>query len=288
MSYRGRLAPSPTGSLHLGHARTFLVAWLRARIAGGALVLRIEDLDPPRVLPGAAARIVEDLRWLGLDWDEGPDVGGPYGPYVQSERSDRYAWALRRLDELGLLYPCTCTRREVQRVSSAPHEDDEEAAPRYPGTCRSRPIREDRPASLRFRDGDFIVRRADGLWAYQLAVAVDDGTMQITEVVRGADLLPCTPWQVALLRALELPVPRYLHVPLVRGPDGRRLSKRHGAVAIASMRQAGVPPQRVIGRLAASLGVVPEGSELSPRELLSASGIERLDELVARAAPGVQ
>jgi glutamyl-tRNA synthetase len=266
--YRGRLAPSPTGRLHLGHARTFLVAWLRARRAGGTLVLRIEDLDPPRVVAGAADAIASDLRWLGFDWDEGPDVGGPHAPYVQSERYTRYERALARLVEAGLVYPCTCTRREIALASSAPHADDD-AGLRYPGTCRDGPTHPERPASLRFRDGDFVVKRADGLWAYQLAVAVDDGEMGITEVVRGADLEPSTPWQVAILRALGHAPPAYVHVPLMLGPDGERLSKRHGAVSLAEHRDAGEDAPAIVGRLAASLGLVPECTRATPHDLVA-------------------
>src|SRR5687767_9355319 len=205
--YRGRLAPSPTGRMHWGTARTALVAWLRARSAGGALVMRIEDLDPPRVVPGAAEEIMRELRWLGLDWDEGPDVGGPHGPYVQSQRFDRYEAALAQLQAQGALFPCTCSRKELAALASAPHGEGD-LGPRYPGTCLRNPIRGDRPAALRFRmargeafddalrgsqperePDDFVVKRADGVYAYQLAVVVDDIAMGITEVVRGDDLL---------------------------------------------------------------------------------------------------
>lgn len=283
-SYRGRLAPSPTGAVHLGTARTALVAWLAARQARGTLILRMEDLDPPRVVPGAAETILADLHWLGLDWDEGPDVGGPHAPYVQSARSAHYETALATLAAAGRVYPCTCSRKEVAAASSAPHGD---LGPRYPGTCRSGPSHPERPAALRFRmdaperfldgvhgevapsrDDDFVVKRADGLYAYQLAVVVDDLVMNVTEVVRGDDLLSSTPWQIALHRALGHAPPAFLHVPLVLGPDGERLAKRHGAVSIDALRRAGRSAEAIVGRLAASLGLAAPGSLAKPADLV--------------------
>jgi glutamyl-tRNA synthetase len=302
-TYRGRLAPSPTGKLHLGTARTALVAWLAARAASGRLVLRIEDLDPPRVVPGAAEALIDDLRWLGLDWDEGPDVGGAYGPYLQSQRGAQYDAALAALDRTGRLFRCTCTRAEVQAASSAPHGD---LGPRYPGTCRLGPQHADRPASLRFRmdagepfvdrlrgpqpasaADDFVVRRSDGLYAYQLAVVVDDQAMGITEVVRGDDLLSSTARQIALYRALGAAPPSFVHVPLVLGADGQRLAKRHGARAIADYRSAGVAPERLVGMLAASLGLAAAGERLLPGDLLPRFELTRLphEPLVLAADP---
>jgi len=290
--YRGRLAPSPTGSLHVGIARTSLVAWLRARAAGGQLAMRVEDLDPPRVRPGAAEAIAEDLRWLGLDWDEGPAVGGAHAPYTQSERGDHYARVLSQLRDAGLLFECSCSRREVAEASSAPHGD---LGPRYPGTCRDGATQPARPTCLRFRmpagggftDGvhgevaaspadDFIVRRADGLFAYQLAVVVDDIAMGITEVVRGDDLLSSTPRQLALYEALGAPPPAFAHVPLVLGEDGKRLAKRHGAIAIADNRDAGCSPERMVGMLASSLGLVAEGVEVTAADLVATFDLGRL------------
>jgi glutamyl-tRNA synthetase len=296
-AYRGRLAPSPTGALHLGNARTFLVAWLRARQAGGTLVLRIEDIDGPRIKPGAAAAVLEDLRWLGLDWDEGPDVGGPHAPYVQTERLARYDAALARLRAGGRVYPCVCTRREIEEAASAPHGPD---GALYPGTCRGRsadpgaaealararggrgpawrfavaPERvlvRDRFAGERAFDvaaapGDFVVAKALGGPAYQLAVVVDDAAMGITEVVRGDDLLPSTARQLLLYRALGLDAPEFLHLPLVVGKDGRRLAKRHGDTTIAAFRRAGVAAERVVGWIAGTLGIAV--GEVTATELL--------------------
>ena len=211
--------------------------------------MRIEDLDAPRVVEGSAESICDDLRWLGLDWDE--------GPVWQSERHDRYELALARLREAGLVYPCSCSRKEIAALASAPHGDDD-LGPRYPGTCRDGAQHPDRPCSVRFRmtdaGDDFVLRRADGIWSYQLAVVVDDAEMGITEIVRGADLLSSTPRQVALHRALGYEPPEFLHVPLVHGSDGARLSKRHGAAAIAELRRDH-PPEEVIGMLAGSLGM---------------------------------
>lgn len=287
--YRGRFAPSPTGALHLGSARTALVAWLRARSAGGAFVMRVEDLDAPRVVAGAEAAMRADLRWLGLDWDEGPDVGGPHAPYVQSARTHRYAYALARLRASGHVYPCTCTRREIAAIASAPHGPDDEG-PRYPGTCRDGPTHPERPASWRFRmpepapgfddalagpcapgtlgGGDFVVARGDGTFSYQLAVVVDDLAMGITEVVRGDDLRASVPRQIALAEALGGTPPAWLHVPLVLAADGQRLGKRHGSTSLASLRDAGHTPAAIISRLAETLGLAAPGESLSPRALV--------------------
>ena len=297
-SIRGRYAPSPTGDLHLGNVRTALLAWLFARKAGGAFVLRVEDLDRPRARPGATAWMLEDLRWLGLDWDEGPDVGGPYGPYLQSERQAIYEAYLGRLRSAGLVYPCYCSRAEVTRAASAPQGPGDEG-PRYPGTCRNlstteRVAREraGRRPCWRFRSpdkliqftdlvagpvsqnvastvGDFIVSRSDGIPAYQLAVVVDDGLMAINQVIRGADLLSSTARQIALFEALDFAVPIFGHVPLVVDAQGARLAKREHAAGVGALREAGVSPERVLGALAASCGLCPPGESLSARELLA-------------------
>jgi len=277
--YRGRFAPSPTGDLHVGSAATALVAWLSARAAGGCLVLRIEDLDGPRTIPGSVERQLDDLRWLGLDWDEGPDVGGEAAPYGQSERGHRYDAALARLHAAGLVYACDCSRAEIARVASAPHPGEE--GPRYPGTCRDRAAGPwKRPPALRLRVpagvvtvddalqgriqhdvsatvGDFVLRRGDGAYAYQLAVVVDDLEMGITEVVRGADLLASAPRQALLARLLGGEPPAFAHVPLVLAPDGTRLAKRARGVTLRDYRTAGVAPGHVLAAIATLLGQEP-------------------------------
>jgi glutamyl-tRNA synthetase len=299
---RGRYAPSPTGALHPGNLRTALLAWLFARAVGGTFVLRMEDLDLPRVRSGAADAMLDDLRWLSLDWDEGPYVGGPFGPYTQSARQALYAAALARLRARGDLYPCYCTRAELSRIASAPQQGDE--PPRYPGTCRlltakDRAAREavGRRPSLRFRapagtisfrdalagevtetvaevTGDFVVRRGDGIVAYQLAVVVDDALMGITQVVRGADLLSATARQLALYDALGYPRPQeFVHVPLALDAAGARMAKRDAAAGLAPLRERGVTPERALGALAASCGLWEPGEPA------------RLDMLLARFDP---
>jgi len=269
--YRGRLAPSPTGLAHLGVARTSLVAWLRARSEAGRLVMRIEDLDGPRVVPGAADAMLRDLRWLGLDWDE--------GPYFQSQRFADYERAIDQLRAQGLVYPCTCSRKEIASVASAPHADDQES--RYPGTCRNGVSHADgRTPSWRFRmpesEPDFVIKRADGVYAYQLAVVVDDIAMNITEVVRGDDLLSSTPRQIGLYRGLGASPPDFLHVPLMLGPDGVRLAKRHGAVAIAELRDQGYAPERIVGYLAHTLGLLDRDEPISAHDLIASFSVDRM------------
>jgi len=269
----GRYAPSPTGDLHLGNLRTALVAWEEARRAGGTFILRVEDLDTPRCVPGAEERMLDDLRWLGIDWDEGPDVGGPAGPYRQSERSEIYEAALQELEWRGLTFLCTCSRRDL-REASAPHPPLggplEAEGPPYPGTCRmSDPVTQrlhSNGAAVRFRVsegefrfsdaemgelvcdlqkliGDIIIRRRDGLWAYQLACAIDDALMGVTHVTRGRDLLSSTPRQLALQRALGLREPQHRHIPLVADATGARMSKRDGSDSLRSLRETGVTPE---------------------------------------------
>lgn len=307
---RGRYAPSPTGALHLGALRTALLAWLLARSAGGAFILRMEDLDTPRVRPGAARQLLTDLRWLGLDWDEGPDVGGQYGPYVQSARQAIYLGELARLRALGLLYPCYCTRAELHASAvsdaSAPHAGD--LPPRYPGTCRDltpaeRHAREaagrrpawrfrvpDAPVSFTDRlfggqvervsetVGDFIVRRSDGLIAYNFAVAVDDALMGVTQVARGADLLAVTAAQRSLASALGYPLPSdYVHLPLAIDASGARLAKRDASAGVTAPRERGYSPAQVVGALAASVGLWPANEPATPHALLSAFDVARID-----------
>ncbi|MCL6636952.1 MAG: tRNA glutamyl-Q(34) synthetase GluQRS [Alicyclobacillus sp.] len=292
---RGRFAPSPTGWLHLGHAWTALLAWLQVRQAGGEFVLRIEDVDTGRSRLSYVPSILNDLRWLGLDWDEGPDCGGPYGPYLQSQRFPLYRQALRRLAQNGRLYPCFCSRAQVQ-AASAPHGLTGEG-PVYPGTCRQLTpqqralrARTKRPA-LRFAvppeplcfpdlvhgeqcflpgaGGDFVVQRADGLYAYQLAVVVDDLHMRISHVLRGADLLDSTPRQIWLYQALGGQPPQFAHVPLLLAPDGTRLSKRHGSLTLRQWRAAGGSSPRLVGWLAYLAGWLERPEPVQPRELLA-------------------
>lgn len=257
MAIVGRLAPSPTGSLHVGNVRTFLWAWLSARAQGGRVLLRVEDLDQPRVKPGVVEEMLDDLAWLGFDWD------GPVE--IQSRRRDFYRARFASLS--AHVYPCCCTRAEL--AMSAPHEGD--AEPRYPGTCRNRnpgnivgwrlrvpegPVEFDDLVSGRCRIdvaatvGDFIVAKAPDWPAYQLAVVLDDIDQGVTEVVRGDDLIPSTGRQIHVYRALGAAPPAYGHVPLVVGPDGKRLAKRHGDARIRSLRERGVEPERIVAALA--------------------------------------
>lgn len=289
----GRLAPSPTGAQHLGNARTYLLAWLASRSARGRVVLRIEDIDSPRVKPWATAQAMEDLQWLGLDWDEGPDLGGPHAPYVQTARLSFYNVALERLLRDDRIYPCTCTRSDIEQASSAPHLGHE--GPIYPGTCAAWRCGDSLPMEgtycwrfrsttqgISFRDevsgmqtvvppidlGDFPVTRKDGGAAYQLAVVVDDAHMGVTQVVRGDDLLPSTFRQLQIYGALDLTPPSFAHVPLVLGEDGRRLAKRHGDTRLSWFRQQGIRASQIIGWAAASAGLCQAGAECMPAELV--------------------
>jgi glutamyl/glutaminyl-tRNA synthetase len=293
--YRGRIAPSPTGYLHVGHARTFWTAFERARDAGGALVMRMEDLDRERSKGEYAAAAMDDLRWLGIEWQEGPDVGGPgdvgpFGPYTQSERGALYRAAWRRLVEGGFLFPCRCSRKDLETAAAAPHEADAaDDEPLYPGTCRARlPLhganfwtsdeavkdgvnwrfRVPDGEAIEFVDGnlgpqrfvagadfgDFVVWRRDGSPSYQLACVVDDAAMGITEVVRGADLLKSTARQILLNRALGYSDPAWFHCRLVVDVNGRRLAKRHDALSLRTLRQRGLTPAEVLS------GALPEGT----------------------------
>ena len=290
VKYRGRLAPSPTGYLNLGHARTFWTAQERAKANGGILVLRNEDLDAIRFKLEFVGAMIEDLRWFGFDWQEGPDCGGPFGPYNQSERVHFYRAALDKLRDGGFIYPCTCSRKDIRLAASAPHaEDDRE--PIYPGTCRPKqgsklkvescglekslpePASGHRPPATKYawrfqvpsgetvsfidghfgpqqfmagKDfGDFVVWRNEGVPAYQLACVVDDAAMQITEVVRGADLLLSTARQVLLYRALNLEPPQFYHCPLMTDSTGVRLAKRHDALSLRTLRAGGATPEQL-------------------------------------------
>ncbi len=282
---RGRLAPSPTGRLHVGHARSFLAAWWSVRARGGSLVLRIEDLDRARVAPGAVDDVLRDLAWLGLDWDE--------GPLLQSGAPEPARAALEELVRRDLAYPCVCSRREIEALSVAPHASD--GTLRYPGTCRGRfaTLEEAEaagtgPVGLRLRVpagtvswsderlgprtddvgaevGDFLLARRDGVLAYQLAVVVDDARQGVTEVVRGDDLVPSTPRQALLQELLELPRPRWFHLPLVVDPTGRRLAKRDRDLGLTELREAGVDGRAVVAWCARSLGL-PSPDRVRPEE----------------------
>ncbi|HWE87728.1 MAG TPA: tRNA glutamyl-Q(34) synthetase GluQRS [Terracidiphilus sp.] len=283
--YRGRLAPSPTGLLHMGHARTFWTAFQRARDAGGTLVMRMEDLDPERSRAQYAEAAYEDLRWLGIRWQEGPDLGGPFAPYVQSKRMPVYLSAWRKLYRGGYLFPCKCSRKDLEAALGAPHEtsiagvrsgrnteplDDE---PIYPGTCRRNQAEHDTPNGMNWRFrvpdgevieledqnlgpqrfvagvdfGDFAVWRRDGIPSYQLACVADDASMEITEVVRGADLLKSTARQILLYHALGIAAPKWFHCRLMLDQHGRRLAKRNDALSLRTLRQQGLTPMNVLG-----------------------------------------
>jgi glutamyl/glutaminyl-tRNA synthetase len=271
--YRGRLAPSPTGVLHIGHAATFWMAYQRSLQNNGVLVLRDEDLDPQRSKPAFAEAMLEDLRWLGIRWQKGPDIGGPYGPYRQSQRRAFYLETWRKLRDSGTIYPCTCSRKDLGLSASAPNEGDDE--PLYSGQCRNKigeaanyaepkgvnwRFRVPDGENIRFDDqhlgqqsyivgrdfGDFVIWRRDDVPAYQLAVVVDDAEMQITEVVRGADLLKSTARQLLLIRALGLATPSYFHCDLIRDASGMRLAKRHDALSLRALREQGRTPEQVL------------------------------------------
>jgi len=269
-SLRGRLAPTPTGYLHLGHARTFALAAARAGTAG--LVMRIEDLDAPRCRPEYTAAALDDLRWLGLAWTEGPDVGGPHAPYAQSARTAWYLDVWQRLEAAGAIYPSPHSRRDVEAAATAPHAADD-AEPIFPASLRlDRWERAGAPGGVawRFRVpdgrviefcdavqgtvrrtagvdfGDFVVWRRDDLAAYELAVVADDHAMEIAEVVRGADLLTSTARQILLYEALGWPPPAWCHAPLVCDASGRRLAKRTAGLAIRELREAGWSPEEVL------------------------------------------
>jgi glutamyl-tRNA synthetase len=304
--YTGRYAPSPTGDLHLGNARTALIAWLWARRSGGRFLLRFEDLDSGRVRPGCAQRQAESLAWLGLDWDG--------EPVAQSERTERYEEAIAALRERGVLYECFCSRADVRRAASAPHGPD---GPLYTGVCREltageragRLARGQTPAlrarmegAVEFADdlqgaqrellertsGDIVLRRSDGVIAYQLAVVVDDAAQGVTNVVRGADLLASTARQLRLYDLLELaPVPAYAHVPLLLGDDGERLAKRHGAVGLEELRADGADPRTVVGRLAHSAGLLERVEPCSPADLVDGFESSVLEHDPTRAHPDV-
>jgi glutamyl-tRNA synthetase len=291
-----RLAPSPTGALHLGNARTFLINWMLARQNGWKVILRIEDIDGPRIKAGADRQAIEDLQWLGIDWDEGPTY--------QILRLSIYQAAVEQLLKKKLAYPCVCSRKEVELAASAPHAED--GATIYPGTCRGKyaTIEEARRDSgkepairfsvpdehIEWRDlfagaiatkttelGDFVIAKADDTPAYQLAVVVDDAEMGVTHVVRGDDLIDSTPRQMLLYRALGMQeqIPEYMHLPLVVGEDGRRLAKRHGDTRIATYRDRSISPQRVLGLMAKWCGI-GQYNEIDLNQMLEHFDIQRV------------
>ena len=290
---RGRFAPSPSGRMHLGNLFCALLSYLSVKSRGGEWILRIEDLDTARCRPDYARQVEEDLRWLGLAWDEGGSAGGPDAPYFQSERTALYEAALARLRGMGLVYPCFCTRAQLH-AASAPHREDGLTV--YPGTCRGLTPEEiarreaaGRRGALRLRVpeetvtftdghlgevteylptdcGDFLLRRSDGLFAYQLAVVVDDAAMGVTEVVRGADLLSSTPRQLLLYELLGWEAPEFYHFPLLLSLDGRRLSKRDGDLGLGALRER-YTPEEIIGKLADLAGQNPGGRPRTPEAL---------------------
>jgi len=283
-SYRGRIAPSPTGLLHLGHARTFLIAAQRATEHGGTLILRNEDIDPQRCRAEFVDAMIEDLRWLGIRWGEGPDCGGPHAPYSQSQRREHYLEAWRGLRDSGAIYPCTCSRKDLAQAATAPNDADDE--PIYPGKCRARTdgptfaapagvnwrFRVPDGEAVSFVDlhfgpqqflagsdfGDFVVWRRDDVPAYQLTVVVDDAAMRISEVVRGKDLLKSSARQILLYRALGATIPAFYHCDLVLDEAGQRLAKRHDALSLRHLRESG----RTAGQVITEAGL--EGSTITP------------------------
>lgn len=300
---RGRFAPTPSGEMHIGNAWTALLAWLQIRSVSGNFILRMEDIDRPRSNPHLSRQIVDDLYWLGLDWDEGPDIGGPYGPYTQSERLEYYEEALQVIQAKDRLYSCFCSRSDLLSAARAPHGLASEG-PAYPGTCRMLTSEErslkakNKQPSLRFlveaesiyfhdgiagdqlfdssRNGDFIVKRADGIIAYQLAVVIDDEMMNITNVLRGADLLDSTPRQIQIYHALGLTPPTYAHVPLFIGTDGKRLAKRNRDTSLAAIRSRGIPPEQLVGWLAWIGGLQSSLEPVAPKELIHLYNIGKI------------
>lgn len=302
---RGRFAPSPTGRMHLGNVWAALLSFLSVKAQGGVWILRHEDLDPQRSRPEYACLIEDDLHWLGLDWDEGGrDDRGPYAPYSQSQRSDIYGEVLEKLCQAGVLYPCSCRRSDLL-AASAPHASD--GRPVYAGTCR--PVGMPRQVELTagmavrlwtgdgrvaFSDclyglqcfdlgrecGDFVVRRSDGAFAYQLAVAADDAAMRVSEVVRGCDLLPSAAQQIYLFRQLGVNAPRYGHLPLLVNDAGQRLSKRDASLSMAELRKR-YSAEDILGGLACLAGLIPKPEPVSAADLVPLFSWNKLPEVKA-------
>lgn len=312
----GRFAPTPSGRMHVGNLFSCLLAWLSARSQGGKVILRMEDLDTLRTSRAFAQQIERDLLYLGLDWDEGGSKGGPAGPYWQSQRGDYYQRCLDRLEEMGLVYPCFCSRAQLhaaeRNAPNAPHASDGEYV--YSGRCRSltpaqaETLRKQRPPAMRLKAegregfldghygwveqdlaaecGDFILRRSDGVFAYQLAVAADDGAMGVTEVVRGADLLGSTPRQLYLYRLLGLEAPCFAHVPLLLAGDGRRLSKRDGDLGLDALAER-FSPEELVGRLAFLAGLLDRPAAVAARELVDGFSWEKVPKEDIRLPEGL-
>ena len=312
MAVTGRFAPSPSGRIHLGNILCCLLAWLSARQKGGRVILRIEDLYTARCPRRYGEQMCRDIQWLGLDWDEGPVIGGPSGPYEQSRRTALYQAALERLEAQGLVYPCFCTRAELH-AASAPHREDGRAV--YPGTCRNlTPVQIEkrqrtRAPALRLRVpeeeitfidghmgeygewlpedcGDFLLRRSDGMFAYQLAVVVDDAAMGVTEVVRGADLLASTPRQLLLYRLLGLEAPAFYHFPLLLGSDGQRLSKRNADAGLDTLGER-YTASEILGKLAYLAGFNPSAEPRSGESLLADFAWEKVPRADIRIPEGL-
>ncbi len=300
----GRYAPSPTGRLHLGNLRTALLAWLQCRLINGKFILRIDDLDQPRNVPGSLEQIIEDLYWLGLDWDEGPDVGGINGPYLQSLRLGFYRRAFDSLRKYGCVFPCVCSRKDIAMALSAPHQD--QPVNIYPGTCRptasilvgARAVDARENFAWRFAVGDqtvhfddeicgpqwlelkscvgdFVVRRRDGLYAYQLVSVVDDQMMGVTDVLRGEDLINSTHRQLALIHALHYRIPGFWHVPLLRDNENRKMSKRDGSDSLKQWQERAGTAEQLVGYFAYSSGLIDENRPISATELLQTLDIRR-------------
>lgn len=298
---KGRYAPSPSGVQHLGNIQTALVAWLQTRLAGGEFILRMDDIDTPRLIEGSAEQIIDDLRWLGMDWDSISSSSYlPYedGVYYQSQQQLSYLAALKSLDEQSRLFTCSCSRKDIQQLVKKPSIAGHFV---YPGTCRTRQDSYDNTAKdiawrfrvsdkiICFKDqlmgdqcqniaiemGDLIVKRRDGLFAYQLASVVDDIQMGITDVVRGADLLGSTPAQIDLFECLGAPVPRFWHLALKLDAKGDKLSKRSGSVSLQMLRQQGATAEQIIGQLAWDLKLVENDAPIKIQQLLKTLRVQQ-------------
>ncbi len=297
---RGRFAPTPSGHIHMGNAQTAFVAWLSARSKGGRFIWRLEDLDSPRMKKGTGEQAKRDLDWLGLDWDEGGGRGGPHSPYVQSERSDIYEAALGRLEKADRLFPCGYSRKDLRDIASAPHKPKSNP---YPIELRPKDLDSNwftnfgtkqegeekairfkvEPGIVHFKDlvfgdiesdvvkntGDFVLKRRDGIFAYQLAVVVDDIEMEVSEVVRGSDLISSTARQIQLIEALGGKVPQYAHLPLLVNSDGEKLSKRNAALEIRHLSEKGYAPEELIGRFMFGLKQIDRFETMTCLEALS-------------------